>query len=144
MSLIACYLRITFLENCKAMKVDKQFYKDTVGWGLLLWLIGYILGNILYFLVPFSLIGWIIAPIGTLLTLWVLIKKIKSTSFAYYLSIAIIWTILAIVLDYFFLVKAFNPPDGYYKFDVYLYYVLTFLLPLVVGWRKNVTIYRIN
>jgi hypothetical protein len=31
----------------------------------------------------------------------------------------------------------FHPPDGYYKPDVYLYYVSTFVLPLIVGWRKT-------
>ncbi len=42
-----------------------------------------------------------------------------------------------IIFDYFFLVKMFKPADGYYKLDVYLYYVLTFILPLVVGWGKK-------
>jgi hypothetical protein len=42
------------------------------------------------------------------------------------------------VFDYFLLVKVFKPVDGYYKLDVYLYYVLTFILPLIVGWRKSV------
>jgi len=36
-----------------------------------------------------------------------------------------------------FIVKAFKPADGYYKLDVYLYYALTFALPLIVGWRKK-------
>jgi hypothetical protein len=31
----------------------------------------------------------------------------------------------------------FKPADGYYKLDVYLYYILTFALPLIVGWRKS-------
>lgn len=38
------------------------------------------------------------------------------------------------ILDYVFIVKAFNPSDGYYKVDVYLYYALTFLLPVTIGW----------
>ena len=45
--------------------------------------------------------------------------------------------LIAVICDYFFLVKAFNPADGYYKLDVYLYYGLTFILPLAVGLGKK-------
>jgi hypothetical protein len=38
---------------------------------------------------------------------------------------------------FMFIVKAFNPPDGYYKADVYLYYALTFVAPLSVGWWRS-------
>lgn len=117
--------------------MSKQFYKDAFGWGFTLWLIGYGLGMILFSIVPINMIGLVITPIGTIITLWVLFKKIKGNSFQYYLFLALVWTLIAIVFDYFFLVKAFNPADGYYKFDVYLYYALTFVLPLIVGWRKK-------
>lgn len=76
-------------------------------------------------------------PIGTLAALWVLVKKVKGDSIKYYLLLGIAWTLIAIVFDYFLLVKAFHPADGYYKLDVYLYYALTFLLPPLVGWLKK-------
>ena len=117
--------------------MKKQIIKDTLGWGFILWLIGYILGIALFAVVPPSLIGWVITPIGILLTLWVLFKKTKYDSFRYYLLIAVVWTLIAIIFDYFFLVKLFKPADGYYKLDVYLYYALTFILPLIVGWAKK-------
>lgn len=117
--------------------MGKKLLIDTLGWGILLWLTGYILGIILFMVVPPSVIGWVIAPIGTALTLWVLLKKIKSASPRYYLLLAVIWTLIAIVFDYFFLVKVFNPADGYYKPDVYLYYALTFVLPVIIGWRRK-------
>lgn len=116
--------------------MSKKLLIDTLGWGFLLWLLGYGLGILLFTVVPINMIGWIITPIGTLVTLFVLFKKI-SGNFNHYLLLAISWTIIAIVFDYFFLVKVFNPVDGYYKFDVYLYYVLTFILPLIVGWYKK-------
>jgi heme/copper-type cytochrome/quinol oxidase subunit 4 len=120
------------------MKINKQFYKDTFGWGFFLWLLGYIFGIILFFALPKSMIGWIISPIATVVTLWVLIKKIQSVSFSYYFLIAISWTVIAVILDYFLLVKVLKPEDGYYKPDVYLYYTLTFILPLLVGlWKKK-------
>ena len=118
--------------------MTKQFSKDALGWGFVLWLIGYGLGIMLFAVVPLNMIGWIITPIGTALTLWVLFKKVKGESFQYYLLLAITWTLIAIIFDYLFLVKVFKPADGYYKLDVYLYYVLTFILPLIAGWSKKV------
>jgi len=116
---------------------SKQFLKDALGWGFVLWLIGYILGIAFFMVVPPNLIGWVIMPIGIIIALWVLYKKVKGDSFQYYIFLAIAWTPIAIVFDYFFLVKLFKPADGYYKLDVYLYYALTFILPVFVGWRKK-------
>ena len=112
-------------------------FKEALGWGILLWLVGYVLGIVLFFIVPPLMIGWVIMPIGVLLTLWVLLKKFQQRTFNYYLLFAVAWTLIAIVFDYFFLVKLFKPADGYYKLDVYIYYLLTFTLPLIVGWKKS-------
>jgi hypothetical protein len=117
--------------------MNKQFVKDSVGWGIILWLIGYALGIILFAFVPPAILGWVIMPIGVIITLWVLFKKVKGDSFGYYLGVAIIWTVIAVVFDYFFLVKLLKPVGGYYKLDVYLYYILTFVLPVAVGLRKK-------
>jgi hypothetical protein len=117
--------------------MNNSIYKDVLRWGITLWLIGYVLGFAFFALIPPSLIGWFIAPIGVLITLWVLFKKIHSDSLKHYLFTGIGWTIIAIVFDYFFLVKLLEPADGYYKLDVYLYYILTLVLPVVVGWHKN-------
>jgi hypothetical protein len=117
--------------------IMKLLLRNTLVWGFILWIIGYVLGIILFAVVPHSLIGWVIMPIGVLVTLWVLLKKIKATSFQQYILIGFIWAIIAIVCDYFLLVKLFKPADGYYKLDVYLYYLLTFLLPIFVGWKNH-------
>lgn len=120
----------------------RQILKDSILWGIILWLIGYGLGIILFFFVPANLLGWVIMPIGIIITIWVLLKKVgpvKSLTGASqfngvnYLIIAIAWTLIAIICDYFFLVKLLKPADGYYKLDVYLYYIITFLLPLLIG-----------
>jgi hypothetical protein len=116
---------------------SRQFYKDSIMWGVGLWLIGYILGFIFFALVPAGMIGWSIMPIGIAVTLWVLFKKIKGDSFKYYFWLGAVWTVIAVILDYIFIVKALNPADGYYKLDVYIYYILTFTLPIVVGWYKK-------
>jgi hypothetical protein len=116
--------------------MTKQFLKDSLGWGFILWLIGYALGFIFFAFVSSNLIGWVIMPIGILITLWILLKKVNGKSWRYFLGLAIIWTLIAIIFDYLFLVLLLKPADGYYKLDVYLYYLITFLLPLVIGWFK--------
>lgn len=116
--------------------MTKQFLKIAFLWGFILWLIGYVLGFVFFAFVPKDLIGWYIMPFGIVITLFVAYKFIKGNNLQDYLKIALVWTALAIILDYFFLVKLLNPADGYYKLDIYLYYGLTFILPLLVGWYK--------
>mgnify|MGYP003401669818 FL=1 len=117
--------------------MDKQFLKDFLGWGLILWFIGYVLGIIFFFIFPPGMLGWFIMPIGIAITFWVLLKRVKGDTIQYYFKLAIVWTVIAIVFDYFFIVKMFKPTDGYYKLDVYLYYAFTFTIPLMVGWWKK-------
>lgn len=117
--------------------MTKQFFKDVLGWGFILWLIGYALGMIFFFIFPPAIMGWIIMSIGIVITLLVLFKKVKGDSLNYYLLIAIVWTLIAVIFDYLFIVKMLKPVGGYYKLDVYLYYALTFVLPLLVGWKKT-------
>ncbi|MDD4412052.1 MAG: hypothetical protein PHR00_00125 [Patescibacteria group bacterium] len=108
---------------------------NTLFWGLILWLFGYILGIIFFAFIPKNLIGFFILPFGVVFTLWVLLKKIVREKFMCYFGLGLIWMIMAMALDYFFIVKLFGSA-GYYKLDVYIYYLLTFLLPLTVGWYK--------
>lgn len=115
--------------------MSKHFWQEEFGWGLALWFIGYLLGMILFFIVPPTFLGWVIMPIGVAMTLWVLFKKIAPRS--NYLSLSLAWTTLAVLGDYIFIVKMLNPEGGYYKLDVYLYYTLTFVLPLLVGYLKQ-------
>jgi len=115
--------------------MSRTLAKELFGWGTLLWLVGYVLGILLVFAVGPSLIGWIILPIGVAMTWWVLIRKVHRGSPSEYALIGLVWCAMAIVLDYLFIVKAFHPADGYYKPDVYAYYVVTLFLPLLAAWR---------
>ncbi len=116
--------------------MNKKFLKDSLLWGFVLWLIGYILGFIFFAFVPQSQIGWYIMPLGTLITILVVYKFIKSDKLAYYFKVGLIWALTAVVFDYIFLVQLLKPTNGYYQLDVYLYYALTLLLPIIVGWIK--------
>lgn len=116
--------------------MNKQFSKDAFGWGFLLWLIGYLFGIVFFMIVPTDLIGFFVLPLGMAVTLWVLVKKVKGRQLNYYIWLAIVWMLIAVIFDYLFIVKAFQSTD-YYKPDVYLYYVLTLALPLLVGWKMS-------
>ena len=116
-------------------KDKKKIFLNTIFWGFLLWLFGYILGFIFFAFVPKDQIGWYIMPIGLIATLWVLFKKIKRESFQCYMGLGIFWTLIAIICDYFFLVQLLKATN-YYKFDVYIYYATTLALPIIVGFYK--------
>ena len=118
--------------------MKNKFIKEVLGWGVVLWLVGYVLGIVLFMILPLSMIGWVIMPVGISVTLWVLFKKIDRSPFGYYLVLGTIWTVVAIVLDYFLLVKLFKPADGYYKLDVYLYYLFTFFLPIATFFKNKI------
>lgn len=112
-----------------------KIFLNTIFWGFVLWLFGYVLGIIFFGILPKDLIGFAISPLGVALMLWVLLKKIKRESFGCFVGLGIIWTFMAVVLDYLFIVKLFKPAD-YYKPDIFLYYALTFILPIIVGWYQ--------
>ncbi|MFZ0004369.1 hypothetical protein [Methanoregula sp.] len=116
--------------------MDKKVLIDTLGWGLLLWFIGYVLGIILFFVLPLSLIGWAILPVGIIIMFWVLFKQINSEYFRYYLMVAVVWTVIATLCDYVFIVLLLKP-EIYYKPDVYIYYLLMFAIPLIAFWWKK-------
>ncbi len=112
-----------------------KIFLNTIMWGFILWLFGYILGMIFFVFVPKELIGWFILPFGVLFTLWIVIKKIERKEFMCYIGLGVIWTIMAVFLDYIFIIKLLNATT-YYKLDVYIYYILTFTLPIIVGAYK--------
>jgi hypothetical protein len=116
--------------------MNRQLVIDGFGWGFVLWLVGYLLGILLFMFVPAALLGWVIMPIGSGVTVWVLLKQIDG-EMVHFFKLAVIWTLIALLFDYIFLVKLLKPVDGYYKLDVYLYYLLTFSLPLIVGKYKQ-------
>jgi signal peptidase I len=117
--------------------MSRRLIKDTLGWGFILWLIGYALGFVFFALVPANMIGWFIMPIGAVITLWVAFNKVTGDSMRHYGQVALAWTLIAVLGDYLFIVKMLKPADGYYKPDVYLYYALTLAIPLLAGWRRT-------
>lgn len=116
---------------------NKNFWRKTIIWGFLLWLFGYILGFVFFAFIPNNLLGWAIMPFGIIFTIWVLLKKINFTEFKDYFLLGFIWALIAVICDYLFLVLLLHPADGYYKLDVYIYYSLTLLVPIIYWFFKR-------
>lgn len=111
----------------------KQWIKDMLGLGTGLWLIGY-LASLLLFFSPFAdSMGWIITAVCTPVTIaiaWWWFRE-RDLPLTYFVLVGLAWTVIAIVLDYLCIVRLFQTP--YYEIDIFVYYTLTFLIPVGVG-----------
>jgi len=108
--------------------------KDTAGLGTALWLMGYLASLVLFFTPCAGIMGWILLAVFTPVTIvitWWWFNTRKSLSLRYYAGVGIAWMLIAIVLDYLFIVLLFNAT--YYDPDVFVYYAVTFLIPPGVG-----------
>ncbi len=110
-----------------------QRIKDTAGAGILLWLIGY-LASLALFFSPFAgIMGWLLiaifTPVTVAITWWWFAGR--DLSLPYYAGVGIAWVVIAVVLDYLFIVLLFHA--AYYGPDVFVDYALTFLIPVGVG-----------
>jgi hypothetical protein len=114
----------------------KEWIKDTAGLGTFFWLFGYLASIALYFTPFANAMGWIITavftPVTIAITWWWF--RTRSLHITYYAIVGIAWTVIAIVLDYLFIVLLFQAT--YYSADVFVYYALTFLIPVGVGLVK--------
>ena len=111
-----------------------QWINDTAGLGIALWLIGYLASLVLFFTPYAGIMGWILLTVFTPVTIvitWWWFKRQETHSLQYYAGVGLAWMLIAIVLDYLFIVLLFNAT--YYEPDVFVYYAMTFLIPLGVG-----------
>jgi hypothetical protein len=78
--------------------------------------------------------GWILLVIFTPVTIavtWWWFRQREGMSLQYYAKVGIAWVLIAVVLDYLFIVQLFKA--AYYGPDVFVYYAMTFLIPVGVG-----------
>jgi hypothetical protein len=117
----------------------KQWIKDTAGLGIALWLIGYLTSLVLFFTPYAATMGWILTAIFTPVTIvitWWWFRKREHLPSQYYAGVGVAWVLIAVAFDFLFIVMLFQATT-YYKPDVFLYYVLTFLIPVGVGLYLN-------
>jgi len=111
-----------------------QVIKDTAGLGTGLWLIGYLASLVLFFTPYAGVMGWILLGIFTPITIaitWWWFRERETLPLQYYAGVGVAWVLIAVVLDYLFIVQLFQAT--YYEADVFVYYALTFLIPVGVG-----------
>lgn len=115
-----------------------QWITDMAGLGIVLWLIGYLASLALFFSPFAATMGWILiimfTPVTIVITWW-WFKRREPLPLPYFAKVGIVWMLIAIVFDYFFIVLLFQA--SYYGPDVFVYYALTFLIPAGVGLYLN-------
>jgi hypothetical protein len=112
----------------------QKWIKDTAVLGTGLWLIGYLASLVLFFSPYAGIMGWILLVIFTPVTIavtWWWFRKRKDLTLEYFAKVGIAWMLIAVVFDYLFIVMLFQA--NYYEADVFVYYALTFLIPVGVG-----------
>jgi len=115
-----------------------QWIKDTAGLGTGLWLIGYLASLALFFTPLAGIMGWILLIVFTPVTIaitWWWFRQRESLRVQYYAGVGVAWMLIAVVLDYLFIVMLFQAT--YYGPDVFVYYAMTFLIPVGVGLYLN-------
>ena len=83
--------------------------------------------------------GWIILVIFTPFTIvvtWWWFRPRERLPLQYYAGVGISWMLIAVVLDYLFIVLLFQS-SAYYSLHIFLYYSLMFLIPVGVGIYLN-------
>jgi cation transport ATPase len=123
-------------QECETAKTTgmMQWIKDTAGLGTVLWLMGYLASLVLFFTPYAGIMGWILLAIFTPVTIaiaWWWFRQRERLPLEYYAGVGGAWMLIAIVLDYLFIVLLFQAT--YYGPDVFVYYAVTFLIPVGVG-----------
>ena len=122
--------------------MDKKFIRtkliDIFVFGILIWFIGYVASIVLYPFIPSNLLGWILCIIFTPITFLIAYFRFKERKqpMKCYIGVAVFWTVIAVIFDYLFIVRLFHAVD-YYKADVFVYYSVTFLIPIIIGLSKK-------
>jgi hypothetical protein len=118
------------------MDLSRTRLIDTLGLGVGLWVIGYVASLVLFFTPLKGVMGWILLVVLAPVTAYIAYRRFKSRkkALAYYAVVSVAWLAVAMVMDYVFIVKLFTQP-GYYALDVFAYYAVTFLMPLLIGWK---------
>ena len=113
--------------------------KDTACLGIFFWLIGYLAGIVLFFTPLGGSMGWIMMAVFTPFTIivtWWWFREREHLPLQYYAGVGVAWALIAVVLDYLFIVRLFGT-TSYYALHVLLYYCLMFLIPVGVGWYMS-------
>jgi hypothetical protein len=113
----------------------EQLLRDTLGMGVLLWLAGYLVSMAVYFSpLSYAIWGRVVLVLYIPAAAWVAWRYFtgREDPLLYYAGVGIAWSLIAVMLDYPFIVLRFGASE-YYTPDVYLYYTVMFLVPAGIG-----------
>ena len=115
--------------------MDESLLRDTVYAGTLLWLAGYLASMAVYFSgLSYPVWGRVVLVLYipcTTVAAWIWFRE-RDLPLRYYAGVGLAWSIIAMALDFPFIVLRFSAWQ-YYTPDVYLYYLLMFLIPVGAG-----------
>jgi hypothetical protein len=117
----------------------EQLLRDTIGMGAVLWLAGYLASMAVYFsTLNYAIWGRIILLFYIPAATWIAWRYFtgRDLSRTYYTGVGIAWSLIAVILDYPFIVLRFSARE-YYTPDVYIYYAVMFLIPAGIGMNLN-------
>lgn len=119
--------------------MSKTAWMDTIGLGFIFWALGFILGMVLFTFVDLSIMGIVISIVMIPLTIYIAWKRFNKRyqSLGYYLGVGLSWLVIPIVLDYIIIVKGYNGGADFYDWDLILYYILMFAIPVIIGLSTN-------
>jgi hypothetical protein len=118
----------------------EELLRDTVYAGTALWLAGYLASMAVYFSgLNYAIWGKVLLllyiPCAFVFAFWYFTGR--DLTLRYYAGVGVAWSVIAVALDYPFIVLRFGAYQ-YYTPDVYLYYAAMFLIPVVAGvYRKK-------
>jgi hypothetical protein len=118
----------------------EQLLRDTVYTGTALWLAGYLASMAVYFSgFNYAIWGKVVLlhyiPCAFIFAFWYFAGRDLTP--AYSAGIGVAWSLIAIALDFPFIVLRFGAYQ-YYTPDVFVYYAAMFLIPVVAGrYRKK-------
>lgn len=135
----ATLISLTFPNGCM-----EPALRDTVYAGILLWVAGYLASMAVYFSgLDYAIWGKVVL-ILYLPCVAVFAYRYFSgrhLRLRYFAGIGLAWSLIAIILDFPFIVLRFGAWQ-YYGPDVYLYYIAMVLIPAGAGWYLNRTEHR--
>jgi hypothetical protein len=111
-----------------------------LGFGFLLFAVMFMIGSILMFGLKLTgLAAEIPMFIALVIVLMVLAIQFKVDGFGAGLLVGLIWLAVYALLDYFLIVRTFNPENTAYYFSwrLYLWYALIVVVPAAVGSVKK-------
>ena len=119
----------------------EQVLRDTVYAGVLLWVAGYLPSMAVYFSgLDYVIWGKIVLilylPCAAVFAFWYFSGR--HLPLRYFAGVGLAWSLIAIMLDYPFIVLRFGAWQ-YYGPDVYLYYIAMALIPPGAGWYLRYT-----